>query len=157
MGLLVVAAWGWHRVEMARVANTLPTRDGLVRVSGLEGVATILRDGRGTPHVRADHFSDAVFALGFVHAQDRLAQMEWMRRGAYGRSAEWVGERGVAADRLARTLGLGRLAIAEAERLDSDTKRLLEAYSAGVNARASRTAPEWLGADPGCLAGPVDR
>ncbi len=141
VGALVVGllAWGvWHRLETREIERALPLRQGLLRVAGTSAPTAIQRDARGTPHIRGQSFEDALFGLGFAHAQDRLAQMEFMRRGARGRLAEWVGERGLPADRRARTLGFGKLGDAEAERLDHETRALLEAYAAGVNARLAR-------------------
>jgi penicillin amidase len=136
---LGLGSWfAWERIETRKVVRSLPQRQGMLRVKGPTAPATIQRDDRGTPHIRAENFEDAVFALGFAHAQDRLAQMEWMRRGARGRIAEWVGESGLEVDRLARTLAIGALSDAQAERLDASTRKLLEAYCAGVNARLAR-------------------
>ena len=63
-------------------------------VSGLAGQVVVLRDEWGIPHIRAGAECDAHFALGFVHAQDRLFQMELNRRRALGRAAEWLGAGG---------------------------------------------------------------
>ena len=70
----------------------------------------IVRDQWGIPHVFAGSLADASFALGFVHAQDRLWQMELMRRAGEGRLSEVVGPATLAYDRLFRTVGLGRIA-----------------------------------------------
>jgi penicillin amidase len=79
-----------------------------------------------------DH--DGWFAMGYVHAQDRLWQMEFQRRVAQGRISEILGERSYDVDRLMRTLGLARLADRIVARLDAPTRASLEAYAAGVNA-----------------------
>jgi penicillin amidase len=107
-------------------------------MQGLAGRVDVTRDARGVPHIEAEFESDAWSALGFAHAQDRLAQVLWLRRLARGRTAEVVGERGLPADRLARTLGIGMHADAEALRLDPETRRVLDAYSAGINSRMER-------------------
>ncbi len=98
----------------------------------------MLRDARGIPHVEALTDRDAWLALGVAHAQDRLAQMLWLRRLARGKTAEVVGKSGLATDRMARTLGLGRLADGEWARLAPESREVLDAYSAGVNARIRR-------------------
>ena len=77
---------------------------------------------------------DASFALGFVHAQDRLWQMEMNRRIAAGRLSEIVGAGGLETDRFLRTLGVRRAAEANLRTLDAETRKLLDAYAAGVNA-----------------------
>lgn len=94
----------------------------------------IARDARGTPHVEAADELDAWYGLGFAHAQDRLAQMTWLSRSARGRAAEWVGRPALAADRTARVLGIAAAAEREARRLEPETRRVLDAYAAGVNA-----------------------
>ncbi|MBW2242564.1 MAG: penicillin acylase family protein [Deltaproteobacteria bacterium] len=112
-----------------------PKIEGTLNVSGLAAPMRILRDRAGVPHIRAATEADAWYGLGFVHAQDRLGQMLAARRAARGRSAEVEGPAALEADRWARTLGFARLAAEEAARLSEPVRRVLEAYSAGVNAR----------------------
>ena len=111
-------------------------------VSGLDSRLEIQRDARGVPHVEAHSEGDAWFGLGFVHAQDRAAQMLWLRRMARGRTAEVLGEPGLPVDRLTRTLGIGRLADAQLERLDPEVREVLERYARGVNAHLDRLRTE---------------
>ena len=105
---------------------------------GIQAGVEVLRDGRGIPHIRAEHELDAWTGLGFVHAQDRLAQMLWLRRLARGTIAEVVGERGLESDRLARLLDIGRLADAQLADLGPSERAVLASYAAGVNARVER-------------------
>ncbi len=133
-----VAVQRARRSAAARAA--FPEVEGRIEVPGLAGPVWIDRDRYGVPHVEAESELDAFFGWGFVHAQDRLGQMQWLLRSARGRTAEVVGPEGLAADRLARTLDLAGLARAEAERLDAASARALEAYAAGVNARTARFA-----------------
>ena len=93
-----------------------------------------MRDRYGIPHIFAASNEDAFFALGYVHAQDRLWQMEMGRRIAAGRVSEIVGPAGLETDRFLRTLGVRRAAEANLRALDAETRKLLEAYAAGVNA-----------------------
>ena len=93
-----------------RFRTSLPRFDGSVTVAGLEQPVSIVRDARGIPHIYAESENDAWFALGYVHAQDRLFQMEMQRRVGQGRLAEMIGALGLAADRLFRSLGLYRRA-----------------------------------------------
>jgi penicillin amidase len=133
--VLFLISLGLSALRERRAERTaFPVEEGTVRVSGIERPVEISRDARGTPHVEAENESDALFGLGFVHAQDRLAQMVWLARSARGRAAELVGKDALPADRLARTLGVGELADAEVARLDASTRSALVAYSAGVNA-----------------------
>ena len=115
-----------------------PVVAGSLAIEGLADLVTIRRDSRGVPHVRARGEMDGWFGLGFVHAQDRLGQMLWLRRLARGTSSEIVGRSGLPVDRLVRTLGIGRHADAEAGTLDAASTPILFAYAAGVNARLAR-------------------
>src|SRR5262249_3009976 len=114
--------------------ESLPRIDGETRVKGLAAPVEILRDGEGIPHIYAKSERDGWFAMGYVHAQDRLWQMEFQRRVAQGRPAEVLGGRAYGTDRLMRTLGFARLSERLATRLDRETAANLEAYSAGINA-----------------------
>ncbi len=110
-----------------------------LRVAGIAAAIEIERDHEGIPHVRADSAADAFFGQGWVHAQDRLFQMERDRRRAYGRWAEWVGPPGLEEDQLLR-----RFCLESSVRLDwahasSDTRAMLGAFAAGVNAFIAST------------------
>ena len=114
--------------------QSLPQEEGEIRLAGLGKPVEVLRDRYGVPHIAAASLGDAIYALGFVHAQDRLWQMEVNRRTAAGRLAESFGEGALEADRFLRTLGIRRAAQANLKRLDAPTRDLLESYAAGVNA-----------------------
>ena len=113
---------------------TLPSYGGEETVPGLDMPVEILRDAHAIPHIYAPSLRDGAFAMGYVHAQDRLWQLEMQRRLGQARLAEVVGEAGIGTDRLLRTLGLYRVAERNFERLDPDVKAVYEAYAAGVNA-----------------------
>lgn len=114
--------------------TSVPVIDGsLEGLRGLEQPAAITRDARGVLYITAQSPVDASFALGFAHAQDRLWQMELMRRIGAGRLAEMVGEPALGIDRMIRTLGLYRLAESNLGRLSPEAQRHLQAYAAGVN------------------------
>ncbi len=112
----------------------LPQTEGSVRIAGLKGTVEIVRDRWGVPHIYAGDEDDLFFAQGYVHAQDRLWQMELQRRAGAGRLSEVLGEPTLEIDRYFRTLGLNRAAEAEAAALSGESRRVLEAYAAGVNA-----------------------
>jgi penicillin amidase len=114
--------------------RSLPTDEGEIRLGGLARPVEVLRDNYGIPHITASSLDDAIYALGFVHAQDRLWQMEVSRRTAAGRLAEVFGEGAIETDRFLRTLGVRRSAEANFAKLDKETRALLETYAAGVNA-----------------------
>jgi penicillin amidase len=113
---------------------SLPKTEGELLLTGLGSKVEVLRDRYGIPHIFAASAQDASYALGFVHAQDRLWQMEMSRRIAAGRLAEIVGPGALETDRFLRTLGVRRAAEANLRVLDSETRQLLEVYAAGVNA-----------------------
>ena len=142
--LSVVGLWQGRARNVERAA--LPTYEGRLQVSGLDAPVEILRDAAGVAHVRARSEVDAWFGLGFVHAQDRLGQMLWRLRLARGRSAEILGESGLAADRLARVLDLGGVADREWEEAPAESRVWLEAYARGVNARIERVRSGEVGA-----------
>ncbi len=127
---------------------SLPRLDGELRLAGLAAPVTIARDALGVPLIEAASERDAAFALGFVHAQDRLWQMEMSRRIGAGRLAEVVGEPGLGTDRFMRLLGLYRAAEAALAHLSPEAIARLEAYAAGVNAlivdRHRPLPPEFL-------------
>ena len=114
--------------------HSLPKVEGEVPAPGLKASVEILRDSYGVPHIFAATQSDATYALGYVHAQDRLWQMEINRRIGSGRLAEILGPAALDTDRFLRTIGVRRSAQANLGRLDPETRALLESYSAGVNA-----------------------
>ncbi len=117
------------------VRRPLAQVEGELRLAGLRAPVQVLRDHWGVPHIYADNEFDLFFAQGYVHAQDRLWQMEFNRRVVAGRMSELVGSVTVDFDRWMRTLGLYRAAEAELDHIDRRTLRDLQAYAAGVNAR----------------------
>jgi penicillin amidase len=123
--------------------SSLPPEEGSETVVGIAAPVEIHRDGWGIPRIEAKSVDDAYFGLGYVHAQDRLWQMEGTRRLGQGRLAELVGERGLASDKFMRLLGLYRLAERQAETAPPEVKAALQAYAAGVNA--------WIDGHPGSL------
>ncbi|CAA7613937.1 putative Acyl-homoserine lactone acylase quiP [Magnetospirillum sp. LM-5] len=141
-GLVTVA------VAVVWVMSSLPRIDGQVPVHGLELPAKVARDSIGVPTITARSVRDGYFSIGWVHAQDRIWQMEWQRRIGAGRLAELVGAPAVETDKFMRTLGLYRLAEASFERLDKPTRDALIAYAEGVNAwidaHRHRLPPEFL-------------
>jgi penicillin G amidase len=140
MLLLVAVAAGAGRLWLGRsVADA--GRDG--SIPGLTGPVEVWRDSMGVPHLWASSEADLFRALGYVHAQDRLFQMEMFRRVADGRLAEILGPGLVETDRFLRTLGMGRAAGEHQAHLAPGEVALLQAYADGVNA--------WLAARRGTL------
>ena len=127
LGCVVLGAYFYLRLSLAQVS-------GEVTLAGLEAPVEVLRDAHGVPHIFARSERDAQFALGFVHAQDRLWQLEMNRRIGSGRMAEVLGPTALDTDRFLRTLGIRRVAAANVRALDAESRDLLAAYAAGVNA-----------------------
>lgn len=140
--LLVVGVVVWYRQA------SLPNVTGEQALPGLLQGVEVLRDPEGVPHVFAGSARDAWFTLGYLHAQDRLWQMEMNRRIAAGRVAEILGPNAAGTDRFLRTLGVRRNAEQIWQGLDDESKSVLLAYSAGVNAsltaRRGPLPPEFL-------------
>ncbi len=118
--------------------RSLPQVEGTITLSGLHAPVEIIRDRWGVPHIYAQSIEDVLFAQGFVHAQDRLWQMDVNRRAGQGRLSEIFGSRTLELDRFARTVGFARAAQAELDAADPDSLRLVDAYVAGVNAWIER-------------------
>ncbi|WP_220811299.1 penicillin acylase family protein [Pseudomonas paralcaligenes] len=126
------------------VHGKLPVRDGNLPLAGLQAPVEVRYDERGVPHILAQNELDLYRALGFVHAQDRLFQMEMLRRLARGELAEVLGAKLVDTDRLFRTLGIRQHADRYAQGLDreSPSVKALLAYLDGINRyQDSRPAP----------------
>ena len=114
-----------------------PPDSALVRMPGLTAPVQVAFDDRAVPHIFARNELDAIRALGYVVARDRLFQLELQWRAGAGRLTELVGAAALAVDRESRGLGLPDAARARYEALppQSRDRRLLEAFSDGVNAR----------------------
>ena len=129
LAIIAVVLWAYW---IARSA--LPQLDGSVRLTGLQGKVVVVRDSHGVPAIDAASLPDLFFAQGYVTAQDRLWQMDIMRRFAAGDLAEAVGKDGLAHDKEQRILGI-RIAAQHAMQVLSPRDRsYFEAYARGVNA-----------------------
>ena len=145
-----IALTGW--LSLPKVSGAI----ALNRINGLPAQPiSIKRDQHGVPHIEAASVDDAMFAVGFAHAQDRLWQLEMHRRTGSGQLAEILGPPGLETDRFIRTLGVRQAAERQLEKFPADVKAALAAYAAGVNAYIAeglsvRPAEFWvLGARPG--------
>lgn len=133
--LLVAGGYAYLR------ASTAPQLDGELALEGLREPVRVEREPSGVPHIRAESEHDLLFALGAVHAQDRLWQMEFQRRVGAGRLSEVLGEGTVEQDRFLRTVGFYEAAEDAYRSLTPEGKGAMDAYVAGINA--------YLGTDPG--------
>lgn len=126
------------------VHGKLPQREGEVAITGLSAPVSVRYDERGVPHLQAQNEPDLYRALGYVHAQDRLFQMELVRRLARGELAEVLGSKLVSTDTLFRSLRIREQAARMVERLDHQSPSwiALQAYLDGVNSwQASQPKP----------------
>ena len=141
VGALAVACAAILLLLWLAARSALPETDGAVTLAGLHQTVTIARDHNGIPLIQATSDDDAYFALGYLHAQDRLFEMELMRRQGQGRLAEIIGPLAVRSDRFMRTLGVYRRTEADLTKLDPAVQRAFERYAAGVNAWLSEGHP----------------
>src|SRR5690625_3928805 len=143
IGVLVVLALasmlGWYLVS-----RSLPDWTGEIETR-VSAPVEIIRDANAVPHIRAESERDAFFALGLVHAQDRLWQMELNRRAAQGRLSALLGARSVEVDRLTKTLDLYGYAHRALEAQSPETRAALDAYAEGVNAWIGQVNERALG------------
>ncbi|WP_035351221.1 penicillin acylase family protein [Edaphobacter aggregans] len=116
------------------LTTQLPQIDGTLTVPGLSAPVAVQRDAHGVPHIRAASLDDLVFAQGFVTAQDRLFQMDLLRRHAAGELAEVIGPSLLEHDRIQRTLQLRATADRAVSTLPAAQLRYVEIYARGVNA-----------------------
>jgi penicillin amidase len=115
------------------VTRSFPKISGSQSVQGLAQEVKVCRDEYGVPHIIAQSEYDAFFTVGYTHAQDRLWQMDLIRRVGMGRLSEIFGEPALKLDKMFRTLGLWRHAQKLSQSIDEDTRKALQAYTDGVN------------------------
>lgn len=144
--LLVVLVVGgfFVLVYWRMIQRPVPKWDGDYPLGIFDDTVEVLRDKHGIPHIYAQNRADLFRAQGYIHAQDRLWQMEQNRRVARGTLAEVFGEPALEADRFSRIVGFWRAAEAELAELDSETRQIMDWYADGVNA--------YIESRPGLLA-----
>jgi penicillin amidase len=127
--VLVVSSGGYLYIR-----RSFPTVNGTVQVPGLYQPVEVIRDRWGVPHIYAGNNRDLFFAQGYVHAQDRLWQMELNRRTGNGTLSEVMGEGTLGIDKFLRTVGLRRAAEKDLKTISAETHQFLQDYANGVNA-----------------------
>src|SRR3981081_2120471 len=139
-GLLLVCA---AAIGLLQLRASLPQTTGKLALPGLERPVRVVREARGIPAIVATSRHDLYMALGFVHAQDRLFQMDMQRRLGAGRLSEVVGDAALGSDRFMRTLGVYRRASISVNAVSAEFRTVLDAYSAGINAflHSGKTLP----------------
>ena len=134
--LVIICGATWLRTSLPKTAGT-------VSVTGVSAEVTIRRDLVGIPHIEAATESDAYFALGYAHAQDRLWQMEISRRAGAGRLSEIFGDRTLNADKYLRGLGIYESSEESLLSFSETALSLLQSYSDGINAYLSSHKGAW--------------
>lgn len=127
-GVALAGALAWF------VRRPWPETRGTLKLAGLSAPVEIIRDRWGVPHIYAQTQHDLVMAQGYVHAQDRLWQMEFNRRLACGTLSEILGKATLDADRFLRTIGLRRSAERDQALLEDEMHVFLQIYTDGINA-----------------------
>ncbi|HXV90501.1 MAG TPA: penicillin acylase family protein, partial [Gemmatimonadales bacterium] len=135
LGALALTAFGVGRFWLL---SSLPPPGGREPVAGLGDSVTVLLDSLAVPHVLAASDVDVYAALGYVHARDRLFQMELLRHAALGRLSELFGARTLETDRDLRALEMGAIARARAAGMSAESRAAAEVYARGVNAWIAR-------------------
>ena len=134
VAVLLLAAGGLGVYVYSIARRALPQLDGTLKVAGLTAPVKVTRDSRGVPTIEAANLPDLFFAQGYVTAQDRLWQLDVMRRFAAGELSEVLGEGVLEHDREQRILGLRTMARHSVEIADPRDRSFFEAYARGVNA-----------------------
>ena len=129
--LILVAALAYAYFA---VHSALPQLDGRLQINGLSAPVTVTRDSHGVPTIEASSLDDLFFAQGYVTAQDRLWQMDVMRRFGSGELSKILGEDLVKVDREQRILGLRAVAKKSLEAAGTRDHAFFDAYARGVNA-----------------------
>ncbi len=115
------------------VYRPLPQLDGTATLPGLQKEVTVERDRWGVPHIRASSVQDLAEAQGYVMAQDRLWQMDLLRRITRGQLSEILGARTLPIDKEFRTMEFARAAERDLQLMDAESRGIMEAYARGVN------------------------
>lgn len=132
--VLVLLIGGVAFFAVHTVRASFPQTSGEVSVPGVAAPVTVTRNALGVPDIYASSIEDLFFAQGYVHAQDRFWEMDIRRHITAGRLSELFGKDQVSTDAFLRTLGWRRIAEQEVTMLSERSRRILDAYSAGVNA-----------------------
>jgi len=128
-------------ISLLRLYGSLPQEQGKVSIRGLSSEVTISRGKHSIVSIQAKHDEDVYFAMGFVHAQDRLWQLELQRHISQGRLSELFGRASLKSDVWIRTLGIYESAKDSWEHLTPESRQSLTAYTAGINAWIEQENP----------------
>ncbi len=129
--IIVLLVGGFIFYKM--LTATLPQYSGKMEYSGVSHQIKIYRDSMAVPYIVAGDDKDVAFALGFVHAQERIFTMDIIRRAGEGKLSEILGPKALPFDEMFRTIGIERIAENIYPQLSPESKSLLQSYSEGVN------------------------
>jgi len=115
------------------LTSSLPVYEGEIKSNNIVSDVEIYRDSFSVPYIIADNDEDVAFALGYIHAQERLFIMDLVRRAGEGRLAEILGEKALPFDKMFRTVGIKRTILENYAKYDPEVIKILQAYSNGVN------------------------
>jgi len=132
--VVVIALVGVIGLLTVVTGRGLPQTSGTIQIDGLHARVTVIRDAAGIIQIQADDRHDLFLAQGYVHAQERMWQMEVWRHISAGRLSELFGEGRVDTDRFIRTLGWRQAAQRDLDAMPADVRAALDAYADGVNA-----------------------
>ncbi len=141
IGIVVAAAIVLLALYAGNVAvgmHSTATVKGTIAGVGVRAPLQILRDGRGVPHIRAANDHDLFFAEGYVEAQDRLFQLDLLRRFVYGDLSEILGGAGLRSDEAARVVPVRAIVERQWQTLSGRERTLIQAFTDGINAAAKR-------------------
>lgn len=142
LGFVVLIGIAPVAYQIDRAAQSLPTLHGTINLKGLNQAASVSFDTLAVPTIQAESRENAYRILGYLHARDRLFQMDMLRRKSEGTLAEVLGEKALPIDRKQRTYGFRQVAVAAIDRLTESERTVLAAYSDGIN-RYIETAHEF--------------
>ncbi|MFZ1518111.1 MAG: penicillin acylase family protein [Ignavibacteriaceae bacterium] len=125
----VIAGWIFYNM----LNSSLPQYSGEIHSNQIKSSIEVYRDSFAVPYIIAENDEDAAFALGFLHAQERMFTMDLIRRAGEGRLSEILGEKAIPFDKMFRTVGISRNIKKNLSRYDSNVMNILQAYSNGVN------------------------
>lgn len=134
LGILLIVSAAVAGFLTYQIRKSYPQTTGDVTLNGLIEQVHIYRDGFGVPLIEASAEEDLLFALGYVHAQDRLWQMDITRRVGLGRLSEIFGHETIPFDRMFRTLGLWKLSQNIETEISPESHKRISSYAAGINA-----------------------
>ena len=134
LSLIIIAAFYFL------VNASLPVREGILKLNNVDAQIRIIFDKKGIPQIYAENEKDVWFAVGWLHASDRLFQMETVRRVADGRLSEWFGELTLKYDRQQRLINHRKIVTGWFDLLEEKHAAFLQSYVNGINSWAEHTA-----------------